>query len=196
MYTRALKNTTRAAAGIAALLLVVGCANTAPSLNSASDVERAATANADKVVFGKLRLVKNGTPVDFTDGFFANSATLNLYQAGANRKIAGKVGDNGDFSWTLPAGTYHVESVAFRFHGQTLEPETNFTFTVSPEYDATYLGTVALEATFDAGYLGAHGTVDRFTVWDNCKSDCERRLGQLGIDDEASTRSLMRWDYQ
>ena len=146
-------------------------------------------------MFGRLKLVRNGEVVRFGDGLLANSATLQLYQEGGSRQFTGRVGDDGEFSWTLPAGTYHVESIAFRVQDQLVKPETNFTFTVSPEHDASYLGTITLEATFDSGYLGVHGGVDRFTVWDDCAKDCARRLSQLGISDQASTSSLVRWQH-
>lgn len=176
-------------AGLAALMMMTGCASEPVAVASADG-------NETSVVFGKLKLVRNGEPVALGDGLFANSATMNLYQESGNRQFTGRVGADGEFSWELPAGTYRVQSIAFRVKETVMKPETNFTFTVSPEHDASYLGTIALEATFDAGYLGVHGGVDRFTVWDDCVTDCERRLTQLGVSESRNDVSLLRWDHQ
>jgi len=180
---------------VAGLAVVAGCASGTANIESARDLADANLREPVSVVFGKLRLVRNGEEVSFGPGLFANSARLTLQQSGGERQFAGRVGRDGEFSWALPAGDYSVESIAFRVQDRLVSPETSFRFTVSPEHDASYLGTITLEATFDAGYLGVHGGVDRFLVHDDCASDCARRLAQFGVADSRSTRSLVRWDY-
>ena len=133
------------------------------------------------LVSGKQELamgVQNYAPMQQSQGgTYDVDPELNRYVAEVGQKVAAASGVDLPYeftvlnnsipnAWALPAGTYQVESVAFRFQGQTIEPETNFTFTVSPEHDASYLGTITLEASFDAGYMGVHGVVDRFTVSD------------------------------
>ena len=182
------RNMTMTLAGALVLAVTSGCA-TAP--------EAVADTAADtSVVFGKLELVRNGAPVEFGDGLFANSAVMTVSEQNAGKPITARVGDNGEFSWELPAGTYHIEKIAFRVQNAIVEPETNLTFTVSPEHDASYLGTISLEANFDAGYLGVSGGVEKFTVWDNCASDCAPRLTELGVAEADSASSLMSWDYR
>ncbi len=185
-----IRNMTMTLAGACALAVSSGCA-TAPG--AVADVDKAANT---AVVFGKLELVRNGSPVELGNGLFANSAIMTLSEQGEGRPITARVGDNGEFSWALPAGTYRIEKIAFRVQNAIVEPETNLTFTVSPEHDASYLGTVALEANFDTGYLGVRGGVDKLTVWDNCSTDCAARLDELGVAEADSASSLMSWDYR
>lgn len=187
MTTHSVKNWGAWLAGAAAIALLSGCATSSqPVASNTSDAA---------VVFGKLKLVRNGEPVRLGDSMFENSATLNLYETSSKRPYKGRVGNDGEFSWELPAGDYRVESIAFRVHDSIVRPETNFTFSVSDEHDASYLGTIALEASFDSGYLGVVGGVDRFTVWDECESDCARRLAALGVAESQSQRSLLKWDH-
>ena len=185
-----IRNMTTTLAGALVLAISSGCA-TAPGARTVDNV-----AASSSVVFGKLELIRNGAPVEFGEGLFANSAVITLYEQGRGKPFTGRVGDNGEFSWELPAGTYHVERIAFRVQNAIVQPETNLTFTVSPEHDASYLGTIALEANFDAGYLGVRGGVDKLTVWDNCSSDCAERLTELGVAEADSASSLMSWDYR
>ena len=192
MHSTAHTNAGKLLTALGVLIVLAGCANTAPTITSTDEL----AGTGDRVVFGQVQLIRNGTPVQFGDGLMANTAVLNIYDPDSNRKFVGKLGEDGEFSWALPSGTYEVESVAFRMHGQTVEPETSFTFTVSPDFDATYLGTVKIEGSFNGGYAGVTGTVDRFVVQDNCASDCQRRLDQLGMTNQASTSSLFRWDQQ
>ena len=172
---------------ILAGLLIAGCGTTRTQMAGAND---------GTIVFGKFRLLRNGEEVSFGDGIFANSAMLNLYEAGSERQIVASVGRDGEFSWNLAPGEYRLSSIAFMFHGERFEPQTNFVFSVSSQHAASYVGTVTLESTFQSGYLGLNGAVDRITIVDDCHSDCASRLARLGLEGETAATSLPRWQRQ
>lgn len=188
-----IRNLTIAIAGVVAATSLTGCATTAESIDTAGEMA-AANEAANAVVFGKFRLVRNGEDVEFGDSIFANSAKLYLSEAGSTGEIVGAVGRDGEFAWALQPGEYQVSSIAFKFHGETIEPATNFSFTVSPEYQASYIGTITLETMFDHGYYGVSGTIDRFSVSNDCKSECATRLSRLGLDENSATTSLLHWN--
>jgi hypothetical protein len=175
-----------------ALAGLSGCANTASTIDTGADLAKATSAQTDNVVFGKFRLVRNGYEAKLGTSVFANSATLHLYQQDGNEKFVGKVGSDGDFAWVLKPGSYRVSSIGFYNRGDKVEPVTNFTFTVPADHDAIYVGTITLETTFDSGFLGVNGTVDRYTVANDCATDCAPRLEQLGLAETGATVSLMQ----
>ena len=171
-----------------------GCATASKSIESGEELARASETGADTVVFGKLRLISNGKEVELGEGIFAKSATLQLRQPGAGQEIQGKVGREGEFAWVLEPGYYSVSSIGLKYHGETVEPQTNFRFSVSADHKASYVGTITLEASFDPGYFGLRAMVDRYTVKNECAANCERRLAQLGLSGEAATVSLAHWE--
>lgn len=194
MSTTTRDKVVRASMILAVLALATGCAATAPNIDSEADLANASNGNSHPVVFGKLEFVRNGERVELGEGVLATTAKVQLHDQDGNRQIVGDVGDDGEFSWVLAPGTYEVAKIGFRYQGQDIAPETSFEFTVSPEHDATYLGTISMEATFGAGYNGVNGTVEKFTVWNECAEDCGTRLTELGLSDNSSTMSLFRWD--
>ena len=173
---------------------LAGCASTARNIESGETLQKASSAVTDTVVFGKFRLVRNGQEVRLGEGIFANSATLHLHKSGSNREIVGEVGRNGEFAWALAPGSYRMSSIGFSFRGEKVESQTNFNFSLSADHPASYVGTVTLEATFDSGYHGTSGTVDRITVRNDCEAECESRLEELGLASGAVTASLFHWD--
>lgn len=177
-----------AAAGLA------GCASTAKNIESGETLEKAASVATDTIVFGKFRLVRNGEEIRLGEGIFANSATLELQRSGSNGKIVGEVGRDGEFAWALEPGSYRMSSIGFSFRGEKIESPTSFSFAVSSDHPASYVGTIALEATFDSGYHGTSGTVDRITVRNDCETECEQRLMELGLPAGAATASLFHWE--
>lgn len=179
-----------------ALVGVSGCANTASSIDSGAELAKAASAPSDTIVFGKFRLVRNGYEAKLGTSVFANSATLHLYQQDGNEKIVGKVGRDGEFAWVLKPGSYRVSSIGFYNRGDKVEPVTDFTFNVPAEQEAIYVGTITLESTFDSGFLGVNGTVDRYTVNNDCEMDCANRLEQLGLSADSATVALMQDNSQ
>ena len=186
-------NVTKIACLIAAAGLA-GCASTAKNIDSGAVLERASSAVTDGIVFGKFRLVRNGQEIRLGDGIFANSATLHLQKSDGGREIVGEVGRDGKFAWSLAPGVYRMSSIGFSFRGEKVESQTSFSFAVSADHRASYVGTVALEATFHSGYHGTSGTVDRITVTNDCEAECEQRLAELGLPSEAVTASLFHWE--
>ena len=148
------------------------------------------------VVFGEFRLLKNGYETKFGDGVFGNVAALRLYRVDDQEEFTIKVGKDGEFSRRLAPGDYYVMNVSFKYHGETIRPDTNFMFNVSGDSSANYLGTLTLEATFSSGYHGTKGSFDRFLVADECASVCERRLAELGLNNADVTTSLPEWQTQ
>jgi hypothetical protein len=171
-----------------------GCASTASHIDSADELARQADDTAATVVFGRFELLRNGHTVDFGDGIFASSATLNLNESGSVKPIVGHIGRDGEFAWLLEPGTYQVTSIGFRYHGQKIQPPTGFTFTVPEGYRSSYVGTITLETSFDRGLLGTRARVDRYLIDDDCAAVCEARLTRLGLTADSSTRALFSWD--
>lgn len=192
--TRAMISLSRAAAGLAVLALA-GCA-TQGSIDTREELARASADDTGTLVFGRFELVRNGHEVALGEGVFANTARLYLQGADTPREITGRVGRDGRFGWLLEPGTYRVTSIGFRYHGQSIEPLTGFTFTVPDDYRASYAGTIRLEASFDQNYLGTRARVDRYAVRDDCAAECPGRLAALGVDDADATVSLFDWQQQ
>ena len=177
---------------ILSAIALTACGTTAHSIDSGDELAKASVAPSDTVVFGKFRLVRNGAEAEIGEGMFASSAMLHLYEQGEQREIVGKVGKGGEFAWVLAPGHYRVSGIGFDNRGERAATDTSFTFTVAAEYDAIYVGTITLETTFESGYYGLNGVVDRFTVSDDCKIDCTGRLARLGLSADAATVSLLQ----
>jgi len=173
---------------------LAGCAGTAGHIDSADELAREAGNPADTVVFGRFELVRNGHEVDFGGGIFASTATLNLTESDSLKPIVGRIGRDGEFAWVLEPGTYRVTSIGFRYQGQKIQPPTGFTFTVPANSRASYVGTITLEASFERGLLGTHAHVDRYTITDDCATDCDPRLDRLGLTGAQPSRALLSWE--
>jgi len=144
-------------------------------------------------VFGRFRILKNGTEVHFGDGFFSNVAALRFYRPADQEEFTGRVEKDGEFSLKLAPGEYYLMSIAFKHHGETIEPETDYVFNVPADYDGSYVGTITLETTFSSGYTGMKGTFDRFVVSNDCKADCSGRMSDLGLTGKAVNVALPEW---
>jgi hypothetical protein len=158
---------------------LAGCATANKSIESGNDLAAAATGNP--VVFGKFRLIRNGNEARLGSDMLSTTATLTLRKAGSAEEFVGAVGANGEFAWALEPGFYRVARIGFDNRGDRVEPITNFTFRVSGDHEAVYIGTVTLEATFDSGYYGLNGVVDGYAVSNDCATDCAPRLERLGL---------------
>ncbi|MCH5377512.1 MAG: hypothetical protein JJ992_26440 [Planctomycetes bacterium] len=169
---------------------ISGCAIAARSVDSGADLSTVASSDRS-VVFGKFRLVRNGNEAQFEDNILSVPPTLTLKRVGSDLELVGDVGEDGEFAWVLEPGFYRVSSIGFSNLGERVEPVTNFTFVVDGAHEAVYVGTVTLEATFDSGYYGVNGTIDRYSVSNDCATDCASRLGDIGMEVEDSTISLM-----
>ena len=155
-----------------------------------------ALSDSKSVVFGKFRLLMNGYETELGQGLFGNTAALRLYRADDQAEFTGRVGKDGEFSLELAPGDYYVMSISFKHRGETIEPETNFMFNVSADHEASYIGTIMLEATFSSGYNGMKGTFERFTIHNDCVTDCDRRLAELGLSRAAMETALPAWQAQ
>jgi hypothetical protein len=174
-----------------------GCSTTGRNIDSGAELAKVSSSASDTVVFGRFRVVRNGQEAKLGDGLVGSSARLKLIGDGQSREIVGKVGRNGEFAWVLQPGDYSVNSVAFsnrgdRNRGERIETPTNLSFTVSTDKDATYIGTITVEATLDGGYYGVGGTIDRYTVSNDCSTVCADRLAALGLAPDAVAVSLLR----
>jgi len=181
-------------AGILAAAGLAGCA--AGIEKSAAESGDAALAANESLVVGKFRLIRNGADVPLGDGVFSNTATLYLYKDGVGKKIAGRVGDGGEFAWPLAAGNYEISHVGFGFQGERHNAPTNLVFTVTEGREASYIGTIAMEVTLDTGYLGTFGSLDRFWISNDCATDCSRMLSATGLSSADLGMSLAHWHYQ
>ena len=194
--TNVIQTLTKTTAYLTVMAVFAGCAATVESVDNSAQLGQGSDFTTEKVVFGKFRLVQNGEEVTLGKSIFANSATLRLVKDGAGREIVGKVGNDGEFAWALQPGEYQLSSIAFKHRGETIEPDTSFVFTVSADHDASYVGTITLQATSDSGYHGTNVMVERFTVSNDCEAECGKVLGALGMTEDAATTSLLHWETQ
>ena len=182
---------TAISAVLVAVVSLSGCATSATSADVDKHTAQALAAPGETVVFGKFRLIRNGEEAHIDNGFLSTSATLYLRQAGESGKIVGKVGEEGEFAWALEPGNYRVSSISFSNRGERVEPITNFSFSVSGDTEALYIGTVTLETSFDSGFYGLNGVVDGYSVRNDCSSDCAARLERLGLAASDASISLL-----
>ncbi|MEM7500853.1 MAG: hypothetical protein AAF417_02365 [Pseudomonadota bacterium] len=155
-----------------------------------------ALAADDALVIGKLRIVKNGAEVTLNRGVFGNQASLRLVQLDTQERLDRKVGRDGEIAWDVEPGQYRLEGIDFMVRGERVRAQSNFVLTVTADTAATYVGTVTLEATFDGGHSGLAGSIDRYSVTDECSQDCSVILSRVGLADESLTVALMRPNLQ
>ena len=158
---------------ICSLALVGGCATSA--------IDTTAPDDGDVAVIGKFELIRNGAQVDVGEGFFANHATLLFSRQGEGEEIVGTVGSDGQFTWYLAPGDYHVSAVSFSNRGERVEPDVSLNFSVAPDAGAVYIGTISLETSFDNGYFGTDARLSGATVQNDCNAECANRLRELDL---------------
>lgn len=166
------------------------------SANLALEGAEATETHSRVVVFGKFQIVKNGVDANLGEGFFSNTAALNLYRPADQEEFTIKVGDNGEFSRELAPGEYYLVGIEFKHRGETVEPQTNYVFTVPAEAPTSYMGTIAMHATFSGGYMGVSGKIDRFILTDDCRTECDGILSKLGMAGAATSSALPSWESQ
>ena len=180
-------------AGILAAALLAGCGTTA-SIESREDF--ANHASTGTVIFGKFRLIRNGTEANVGNSLFGTTVLIQVDNDRPEHSIVGKVGDDGEFAWALEPGNYVISSIAFDNRGERQETDAHLAFTVSGDHKAVYIGTITLEASLDSGYYGTNGSVDDFQISNDCGSECQARLQALGLSTNDMTVSLMQEQYQ
>ena len=114
---------------------------------------------------------------------------------GSGKQTIGRVGQDGEFAWALEPGNYEVVTIGFDNRGEHKQADANFTFAVSDAHDAVYVGTVSLETSFQSGYYGFNGTVDDYTVSNDCAADCSARLDRLGLSADSMDVALLQEQY-
>lgn len=165
--------------------ILSGCA-TSGNAGQIADAEKSA-------VFGDLRLITNGVEERLGNGLFAADAGFRLTHQDTGRNLDGNIGKNGTFEAKLAPGTYRIHTIFFKHHGEIIEAETDFVFTVANNAAATYIGTISLEATLENGAHGIIGTADRFTVRNDCANVCDSRMASVGLPHGDTSVSLAHW---
>ena len=166
--------------------LAVGMVSTA----AAGPTDGVADADSN-VVIGKLRLIKNGDEVRLGDGWFSNRARLKIV-ADSGERFEVPVGKDGAVIWEATPGTYRVSGVEFMVRGDAVNVDWDLAFDAEPESQATYIGTVTLETSFSPNYYGLEGTVDTFSVTNDCSSDCSALLADTGHAEGEAVVALLR----
>ncbi len=187
--TRTLKIT----ALVLAIGALAGCSTTA-SINSGEELAKATT-NGEKVAFGQFKLVRNGEMANLGTGIFDSSVRLHV-ENGGEHDFVGRVGDNGEFNFAIEPGMYRITGVEFDNRGEAVVTDVNFVFTVSPKHEATYIGTITLDASVDFGYHGTQGAINDYTVTNDCATDCAGRLETLGLAADSMTVALVNESFQ
>ena len=177
--------------GAAAFATLPGCGTNTESV-SAGGKPAVASVNTDTLVFGRFRLIRNGEDVRLGEGFFANHATLHLHAPGEAAPVKEKVGKNGEFAWVLDAGNYRLTGIEFMARGERFTVSTDVAFTASGKHRAAYLGTITLETSLASGYHGMDVRAERYSVSDDCETDCDRMLADLGMPEGSAAVVLMR----
>ncbi len=177
------------------LVMALGLSACSTMTSIESGDQLADAAPGEPVVFGKFRLVRNGTEADLGTGLFANRAMLHFVNGKDDRDIVGQVGDDGEFAWTLAPGRYRLTAIDFDSRGERESAETNFTFVVPADHKAVYIGSITLEATFESGYYGLNGIVDDYRVTNDCAAECAGRLDRLGLSMNDMTVELLTEQY-
>ncbi len=180
--------------GLGLLAGMAGCTTTA-SIESGEALSKRAVPG-DAVVFGKLKLIRNGEEAQLGSGVFESGAKLHLVNMASGKQTIGRVGKGGEFAWALGSGNYEVVTIGFDNRGEHKQAETSFTFAVSDDHEAVYVGTIALETSFHSGYYGFNGTVDDYTVSNDCAADCAARLDRLGLSADSMDVALLQEQYQ
>ena len=191
---RLFRNITVTIGSVALAMTLAGCSTTA-SLENGDDLAKSVN-GSETVIFGKLRLVRNGANVDLSDGMFATTATLQLDNASRDHSIVGKVGKDGEFAWALYPGEYRVTSIGHDNRGQHVKTDTGLVLTVPAGEDAVYVGTITVEASFEYGMHVPRGEVEQFRINNDCATDCAARLESLGMSGDDMTVSLVTEQYQ
>ena len=179
--------------GLGLLAGMAGCTTTA-SIESGEALSKRVVPG-DTVVFGKLKLIRNGEQAQLGSGVFASGAKLHLVNIANGKQTIGRVGQDGEFAWALEPGNYEIVTIGFDNRGEHKQADTSFTFAVSDAHDAVYVGTVSLETSFQSGYYGFNGTVDDYTVSNDCAQDCAARLDRLGLSANSMDVALLQEQY-
>ncbi len=174
----------KAAAAFAVAVFAAGCSTTGPMQD------------AEHVAFGSFTLISNGHEQSLGDRMIDRHAVLEVRNMMNQQLYSSRVGEEGRFALALPAGEYVLETIAFDYHGETIEAPANFRFSLAEQYSSVYIGAVTLEASLESGIYGVVGTADRYTVNDNCSTGCSDELSALGLQASSSGISLMSWDHQ
>ncbi|MEJ2274201.1 MAG: hypothetical protein P8Y01_06455 [Woeseiaceae bacterium] len=90
-------------------------------------------------------------------------------------------GSDGQFTWYLAPGDYHVSAVSFSNRGERVEPDVSLNFSVAPDAGAVYIGTISLETSFDYGYFGTDARLSGASVQNDCNAECTERLRVLDL---------------
>ena len=179
-----------AIAACAVALTASGCS----SLPQTAATDSAAAGQA--VVIGKFRLVKNGAEVNLGSGFLANKAVLHVEDSAGRERLSAAVGPNGEFTWALEPGSYQLSGIDFMVRGQRMNVDSRFEFDATSTTEATYVGTITLQTSFDSGYYGLNGVIDNYSIVDDCFTDCDGILARIGMPEGAAEVSLVRADEQ
>ena len=190
MNTKISHKFSTAAILLIASVAVSGCATSARSIDSGAELAKAEMTSQEVLVFGKFTLHRNGETVSLSDSVFGNAVTMHLRRNGSDARIAGAVGRDGEFAWALEPGDYTIAKVSFMNRGERFEPNADFRFTVVADSDTVYIGSIALESTFEYGYYGLNGTDYSYRIANDCESDCAGRLSRLGLSASAPVVAL------
>lgn len=186
-------NRIMAIAACAAALTASGCSNLP---QTAATDSRLSPAAGQAVVIGKFRLVKNGAEVNLGDGFLANKAVLHVEDSAGREQLSAAVGPNGEFTWALEPGSYQLSGIDFMVRGQRMNVDSRFEFDATSTAEATYVGTITLQTSFDSGYYGLNGVIDNYSIVDDCFTDCDGILARIGMPEGSAEVSLVRADEQ
>lgn len=191
---RLYRNITVTLGGLALATALAGCSTTA-SIETSDDVAKSVN-GTETVIFGKLRLVRNGHEAEIGGGLLDTTALLHVDNQQPAHSIVGKVGANGEFAWALEPGDYVISSISFDNRGEHEETDAYFTFTVPPQEDAVYIGTITLDVTLRQGQYGMEGFVENLSINNDCEAHCEERLQALGFTMEQMTVALPQERHQ
>ena len=187
-----------AIAGILLLVaLVSGCASVEKNIESSQQLGQEIESADATLVFGKIRWIYNGEELDVGKGLSSNIVEMQIYREASDKRIIGRVGDGGRFAWSMLPGHYHIPAV--NFVSPMFSSRGNFVGRTFLEFDVldvggpVYLGTVILETEYTKK-LFTWDAMTKASIEDDCESDCEERLADLGLPVESLRVELIRFD--
>lgn len=185
------------AATVLVLALVSGCASVETNIESEQQVARAVSGSDTTLVFGKIRWINNENEMEIGTGLSTHSLSLQMYTDASEGRTIGRVGDGGQFAWSLAPGKYRIPAVDFvgpLFGGPgDFTGRTFLEFDVPGDQGPVYIGTLIIETEYKKKFLTWEANTKTETVND-CDSDCAERLAAFGLPEKPLHISLARLD--
>ena len=180
---------------LAILVWLVGCPSSAPRVRTAEDLRQVSRRPDLSTVCGRIRWLEKGEEKRFGEGIFTRMLVPHLLRMECGTRTANRVEDNGEFCWSLTAGSYLVHKMGYRdpWSGNyILVPKVAFSV---PEAGRTfYVGTLEVEQVAKRDLLGGLSGALRYRVLDGGDHEVAGLARRFEIPAHTIETSLMVHD--